>query len=74
MKVATRQSKAPVKGASRVYRLVPANEEDVFAWARAYQEARGWTVLEEDYRIRVQAGPWIMVELWAIPPAAGEAP
>lgn len=80
MKAKTTNTKPPVEGAARCYQLAPADSEDAFAFAAAALARRGWTPVEEDYRIKVQpnnvhsAKPlWVMVELWAIPPAASEA-
>jgi hypothetical protein len=65
-----RKAKAPVPGASRCYVLTPVTAEDAYAWAAAKQSAKGWEVIEADYRICPAQGAWRMVELWAIPPAA----
>jgi hypothetical protein len=63
--------KPPEPGASRAYVLTPVNEPDVVAWAIAKQRSIGWTVLEEDWRLGARDDVWVMVELWAIPPASG---
>jgi hypothetical protein len=60
--------KAPVKGAARHYVLVPAEVEDAFAFAKATQERKGYTVVDTGYRIGERHGAWLMVELWAVPP------
>jgi hypothetical protein len=65
-------SKPPAAGASRVYRLVPADVDDAFEVAAAWFRSRGWTVIERDYRIKVagrSGARWLDVELWAIPPS-----
>lgn len=72
MSAARKGPRAPVKGASRCYVLVPAKVEDSFAWAKARQEAKGWTVVDTGYRIGERSGAWLMVELWAVPPGKGE--
>ena len=65
-----RKATAPVPGASRCYVLTPVTAEDAYAWAAARMQAKGWEVIEEGYRIGATGGPWLMVELWAVPPAA----
>jgi len=60
-----KRQKAPLKGASRCYVLVPATTEDAFAFAKAQQEKKGYTVADTGYRIGEPHGAWLMVELWA---------
>jgi hypothetical protein len=68
-----RKAKAPVPGASRVYVLTPVTAEDAYAWAAARQTAKGWEVIDDRTGLNdphPTHSAWVMVELWAIPPAA----
>lgn len=57
-------------GACRCYRLAPVSEDDAFEYVAAKLRHRGWTVLDEDVDVHLNgAGDYVMVSLWAIPPA-----
>ena len=71
--VKIRRPKGIPQEAVPVYRLAPSHEPDAFGWVAARLKARGWTLIEECYRIgEANAAGWIMVEGWAIPPERGE--
>jgi hypothetical protein len=60
-------------GASRCYRLAPVSADDAFEYVAGKLRERGWTPVEEDVSIQLNdAGTWVCVALWAIPPAKVE--
>lgn len=61
------------EGAVRCYKLAPVTAPDAFEYVRQRMERRRWTVLEEGASIRLpfEGSDWVLVDVWAIPPAHG---
>ena len=57
----------PVKGASRVYRLVPADVDDPAEWLAARLSARGLELVDIVDFDTQDAGTWLAVDGWAVP-------